>query len=92
MGRGREMKKLTTQTPGTAYLPSAAFLSMMFALFWERSILGGLDAGSTMLGEAKRWRDILLLKRPSWQCRCQVELRVAADDRDYIIEKKRWFG
>ena len=48
LGRGAE-GKLTTQTPGTAYPPSAAFLSMMFALFWERSIFGGLGAGSAML-------------------------------------------
>ena len=39
---------LTTQTPGMAYLPSAAFRNMMLALFWDRSCLGFLVAGSAM--------------------------------------------
>lgn len=36
--------RLTTQTPGMAYLPSAAFRSMTLALFWERSTLGFCSA------------------------------------------------
>ncbi len=44
------LERLTTQTPGTAYLPSAAFRSMTLALFWDRSTLGFLLAGSAIFG------------------------------------------
>ena len=41
----------TTQTPGTAYLPSAAFRNMTLALFWVRSTSGFLAADSAMILE-----------------------------------------
>lgn len=40
---------LTTQTPATAYLPSAALRSMILALFWDRSTLAFSGAGSAMV-------------------------------------------
>ena len=56
--------KLTTQTPAMAYLPSAAFLSMTLALFWDRSMLGFLVAGSAMFAvEGRRGAQ---LREPGW--------------------------
>lgn len=49
--RGEE---LTTQTPGMAYLPSAAFRSMTLALFWERSNSGFGVVASAMMGLERR--------------------------------------
>lgn len=56
--------KRTTQTPAMAYLPSAAFLSMTLALFWDRSILGFLVTGSAMFAvEGRRGAQ---LQEPGW--------------------------
>lgn len=51
-GSGDGLARLTTQTPATPYLPSAAFRSMTLALFWDRSGLGCLAAGSAIAEDA----------------------------------------
>ena len=51
-GSGDGLARLTTQTPATPYLPSAAFRSMTLALFWDRSGLAFLAAGSAIAEDA----------------------------------------
>ncbi len=45
----KDKELLTTHTPAMAYFPSAAFRSMILALFWDRSGLGFRVAVSAML-------------------------------------------
>ena len=89
--RGREcgsdgLWRLTTQTPGIAYFPSAAFRNMILALFWERSTLRLSLPGSVMLNdEVERRNRGMLVRQRFFQPSRKVSIELISMQRQCMI-------